>query len=177
VKSVSDLLVLFACAVGACSKPDSPLRDADRSDSISIDAMGVRVAAWCYRSPHSVLLGPPTRAGQQGKSPGWLGVEVPQRADSGWAVLAEPGSKRFDAFWRRDSTDSVRLIAGDDFLKLEMRLAVSESLATGSALARSDAALEPDSSGRLADLRRVWTFRAVRAPCDSMPSLTRVLER
>jgi hypothetical protein len=40
----------------------------------------------------------------------------------------------------------------------------------GSALARSDAALERDASGRLTDLRRQWPIRAVRAPCDSMPA-------
>jgi hypothetical protein len=132
--------------------------------------MGIRVAAWCYRSAHSVLLGPPTPAGQQGKGPGWLGIEVPERADSGWAELADQDSKRFSARWRRDGTDSVRFIAGDDFLRLEMRLALSDSLAIGSATARSDAALEPDSSGRLGDLRRTWTLRAVRVPCDSMPA-------
>lgn len=63
---------------------------------------------------------------------------------------------------------SIVLRAGDDFLQIEMRLAVTDSLITGSALARSDAALERDASGDLSDLRREWALRADRVPCDSM---------
>ena len=33
------------------------------------------LAARCYRSAHSMLFGPPTRSGQQGKGPGWLRLE------------------------------------------------------------------------------------------------------
>jgi hypothetical protein len=132
--------------------------------------MGIRVAAACYRSQHSVLFGPPTPTGQQGKSPGWLAVEQSQSADSGWAVLVDPESKAFSARWRRDSTDNLLLRAGDDFLQIDMRLTVMDSLAAGAARARSDAALEPDAAGRLGELRREWTLHAIRAPCDGMPA-------
>lgn len=154
----------------SCGNPRSSSRSPVASDSITIDAMSIRVAAACYRSPHSVLFGPPTPSGQQGKAPGWLGVQLPVHADSGWAELVDPDSKGFSAFWRRDATDSVVLRAGDDFLHIEMRLAVTDSSITGSALARSDAALERDASGRLSDLRREWSLRADRMSCDSMPS-------
>jgi hypothetical protein len=160
---------MYGVTVTACGNPSKSAGTIASSDSVTIDVMGIRVAAACYRSPHSVLIGPPTPTGQQGKSPGWLALEKPQSADSGWAVMVDPDSKAFSALWRRDSTDSLVLRTGDDFLQIDMRLAVTDSRATGSALARSDAALEPDSTGRLGELRRQWTLHAVRASCDSMP--------
>jgi hypothetical protein len=163
-RSVSVLTMIGA----ACGNPKSSSRDRIALDSITIHAMSIRVAAACYRSPHSVLFGPPTPSGQQGKAPGWFGLQLPMHADSGWAELRDPDSKSFSAFWRRDATDSVVLRAGDDFLRIEMRLAVTDSSITGSAVARSDATVERDASGRLSDLRRQWMLRADRAPCDSM---------
>jgi hypothetical protein len=52
----------------------------------------------------------------------------------------------------------------------ELRLVITESLAVGSALATSDAALERDPAmGQLREFRRAWELRALRAPCDSIP--------
>jgi hypothetical protein len=156
--------------VASCGDSRGPGVAHASSDSVTIAEVGVRVAAACYRSSHSVLLGPPTPSGQQGRGPGWMALEVPEHADSGWAVLVDPGTRRFSTRWRRDATDSIALHAGDDFLQLDMRLAASDSLVHGSASARSDAALERDSSGSLKDLERHWILRAVRAPCDSLPA-------
>jgi hypothetical protein len=161
-------LGLVAAISASCARPNE-LPDDVPLDSIAIEPMGIQVGAACFRSPHSVLLGPPTPSGEQGTGPGWLGLEVSGHHDSGWAKLVDPDSKAFHALWRRDKTDSVAFTAADDFLRVQMRLSVSDTLVVGSASAHSDATLEPDASGRLADLRREWTLRAVRSPCDSMP--------
>lgn len=163
-------LALIGPMSAACRQARESSPVSSPAESIAIEPMGIQVAAACYRSPHSVLFGPPTPSGQQGKGPGWLGLELSLHGDSGLAKLVDPGSKAFYASWRRDATDSVALAAADDFLRVEMRLALLDSLVIGSASARSDAALERDQSGRLAELRRQWTIRAVRAPCDSMPA-------
>lgn len=163
-------LALLGTMSAACAPPKASSRQNVPPDSIAIDPMGIQVEAACFRSPHSVLLGPPTPAGQQGKGPGWIGVEVTEDRDSGWAKLVDPDSKAFYGLWRRDADDTVAFAVGDDFVRVSMRLAISDSVARGSAVAHSDAALEPDASGRLADLRRAWTLRAFRAPCDSMPA-------
>jgi hypothetical protein len=128
------------------------------------------LAAHCYRSSHSVLFGPPTRSGQQGKGPGWLRFEGVSEADSGWGGLVDANRSGLGASWRRTSGDSVSVVAMDDFLRVQLRLAVSDSAAVGPAHAHSDAAAEPDASGRLRDLRRDWVLTASRAPCDSMPA-------
>lgn len=163
-------LALLGLLGAACRQAKESSPRSASAESIAIEPMEIQVAAACFRSPHSVLFGPPTPSGQQGKSPGWLGIELSRHGDSGWAKLVDPGSKGFHTFWRRDATDSVALAAADDFLRVEMRLGLSDSLVIGSASARSDAALERDRSGRLTELRRQWTIRAVRAPCDSMPA-------
>jgi len=71
--------------------------------------------------------------------------------------------------WRRSTRDTIAMVAFDDFLRVEMRLAVSDSLATGVARARSDAALERDSIGKQVEFRREWGVTARRAPCGSGP--------
>jgi hypothetical protein len=128
------------------------------------------MAAHCYRSSHSVLLGPPRRSGQDGKGPGWLRLEGISDADSGRGGLVDANRSSLGATWRRASGDSVSVLAAGHHLRVELRLAISDSAAVGAALARSDAAAEPDASGRLRDLRREWVLTASRAPCDSMPA-------
>lgn len=162
------LLVLLVSLGFACTRP----KEADgaaRGESVATEPEGVAVAAACFRSPYSVLLGPPTPSGQQGRGPGWLALELPLQGDSGWAKLVDPGSRSFHAQWHRVAGDSVAFSARDDFLRVEVRLAVSDSVVTGSAVSHSDAALEPQPSGRVAELRREWTMRAVRVGCDSIP--------
>jgi hypothetical protein len=127
-----------------------------------------RDLASCYRSPHSILLGPTTRTGQQGRAPGWVRLEGFPESDHGAAELHDSGGKALGAGWRRQIDDSVALSAGDDFLRVELRFMASKGSLVGQGKAHSDAALEPDSTGRLSDLRRSWKFAATEAPCDSM---------
>jgi hypothetical protein len=138
------------------------------SDKVNT-ARFVRRLARCYRSPHSVLSGPPTRSGQQGQAPGWLRLEGRATAERGQAELVDADRKWLGALWRRASNDSVSVSALSDHLRVELRLIVSDSVAVGPAVARSDAAAERDETGRLVDFRRAWELRAVRASCDSMP--------
>ena len=63
----------------------------------------------------------------------------------------------------------MTVLANDDFVRIELRFVVSNGSLAGLGAAHSDAALEPDSTGRLSDLRRSWKFSATEAPCDSMP--------
>ena len=161
------IIALFACLELACAGPRPPGRQSTPIDTIRIVAMDLRVAARCYRSPHSVLFGPPTKSGQQGRGPGWLGVQLAR--DSGWAELVDADTKGFTAFWRPIQGDTLLLLAANDFLRVELRLLVSDSVAFGRAAAHSDAALERDATGRLVDLRRDWILRASRASCDSVP--------
>ena len=74
------------------------------------------------------------------------------------------------ATWRRASGDSIDVLAFDDFLRVELRLAASDTLAAGRGSSHSDAALERDSAGMMQDLRRSWVFLAPAVPCDSMPA-------
>jgi hypothetical protein len=131
--------------------------------------MGIRDLARCYRSPHSVLFGPPTRTGQQGRPPGWLRLEGFPESDHGEAELRDGDEKGMGAGWRREPDDSVAVLASNDFVRIEIRFLASNGSLAGRGAAHSDAALEPDSTGRLSDLRRSWKFSATEAPCDSMP--------
>jgi hypothetical protein len=128
----------------------------------------LRDLARCYRSPHSVLFGPTTKTGQQGRPPGWVRLEGFPDSDHGEAELRDSDGKAMTATWRRQPDDSVALLAANDFVRIEIRFLVSNGNLVGQGTAHSDAALEPDSTGRLSDLRRFWKFRATAAPCDAM---------
>ena len=166
--STARTLIGMIAGVGfACSEDATPReqRAADTADSASTASAS---AGRCYRSPHSVLFGPPTGRGQQGRPPGWVRLEGVSNADSGAAELLDADGKALRAVWRRRSRDSVHVIGADDFLRVELRLVVSSGQAVGHGDAHSDAALERDSQGRLGDLRRSWDFTAVSVSCDSM---------
>ena len=128
----------------------------------------IRDLARCYRSPHSVLFGPTTRTGQQGGPPGWIRLEGFPDSDHGEAELRDSDGKAMTATWHRQPDDSVALLAANDFARIEIRFLVSNGDLAGQGTAHSDAALEPDSTGRLSDLRRSWKFRATAARCDAM---------
>lgn len=149
----------------ACGPPGTERGDA--SDTVPDTA---RAAARCYRSPQSVLMGPiVTKSRNNGQGPGWVRIEGFPAADSGAGRLIDASRAGLGAWWRRESGDSVSIAAFDDFLRVDLRLMVSDTAIMGEALARSDADFEPDSAGTLRDFRREWMLRAVRAPCDSMP--------
>ena len=124
--------------------------------------------ARCYRSPHSVLFGPATGSGQQGRPPGWLRLEDFPQGDNGEAELRDGDGKAMRGQWRRQSHDSVDLVAFNDFVRIEIRFLVSKDELAGQGSAHSDAAIEPDSRKRLTDLRRSWKFVATAAPCAAM---------
>ena len=128
----------------------------------------LRDLARCYRSPHSVMFGPTTKTGQQGRPPGWVRLEGFPDSDHGEAELRDSDGKAMTAIWRRQPGDSVVLLASNDFVRIEIRFLVSNDKLSGQGTAHSDAALEPDSTGRLSDLRRSWKFSAAAAPCDAM---------
>jgi hypothetical protein len=129
----------------------------------------IRDLARCYRSPHSVLFGPTTRTGQQGRAPGWIRLEEFPESDYGEAELRDSDGKARRAGWRRQPNGSVTLLSFDDFLGVEFRFEVSKDSLAGKATAHSDAALEPDSSGQLSDLRRSWMLSATEVPCEAIP--------
>ena len=128
----------------------------------------LRDLARCYRSPHSVLFGPTTRTGQQGQPPGWVRLEGFPESDHGGAELRDGDGKAMTAIWRRQPGDSAVLLASNDFVRIEIRFLVSNDKLSGQGIAHSDAALEPDSTGRLSDLRRSWKFSAAEVPCETI---------
>ncbi len=124
--------------------------------------------ARCYRSPHSILFGPATRTGQQGRPPGWVRLDGFPESDHGEGELRDRDGKAMSAVWRRQPGDSVFVLASNDFARIEIRFLPLKGSLAGHGSVHSDAALEPDSAGRLSDLRRSWNFEAAEAPCDSM---------
>ncbi|MDQ3520706.1 MAG: hypothetical protein M3466_20170 [Gemmatimonadota bacterium] len=159
----------------ACDKSG----EADRG--VSLDTNGRRVetpassvasavVTECYvdsqsvfaRRPNSPAPGP---AGLRG----WIALEGLGFSDSGPARIADSDGTAREAGWRRGDGDTILVEAFDDFTRVEMRLLLRDSGATGSAFATSDAAFERDSDGRTQDFRRSWRVAARRTPCDSLP--------
>ena len=140
---------------------------------MALDSAGVAQSAAlstrCYRSSHSVLLGPIAKSRQNARGPGWLRIDGLATADSGPAELVDASRVMLNGLWRRGAGDSLSMTAADDFLRVELRLVISDSIAMGQALAQSDADLERDTAGVLRNFQRGWVFRAFRTPCDSMP--------
>jgi hypothetical protein len=93
----------------------------------------------------------------------------PARADSGTARLVDSDGRALDATWHRIDSDSILVVGFNDFVRVEMRLAVTQDALVGSAAARSDAATERDSAGHSVPFRRQWTMEARRTSCDSVP--------
>ena len=118
------------------------------------------------RRPNGVAPGP---AGLRG----WVQLERGAAADGGPALLVDSDGASLGAHWRRGPGDSLLVVGFDDFLRVELRLAVRDSGATGSASAYSDAAHERDSAGTLRDFRREWSVVARRRACAGAPRPTR----
>lgn len=156
----SRILLIALAASASCADPAPDAEPA--TTTVAADR--------CLRSPHSVLLGPPTGSGEnQGQGPGWLRLHALDGADSGRVELVDGSRAGLDGTWRR-SGDSIRISAFDDFLRVEHALRVTDAGASGRATAHSDAALERDSAGQTRELRREWALEATPASCDSMPS-------
>lgn len=160
------LSIALPILLGACNQPDERPEQAPAQGGHQAGA-GESV---CYRSASSVLLGPLTAGGQQGEGPGWIRIDGGLGADSGAARLRDGNSKTMAGQWRRVTGDSVAVTAFDDFLRVELRLVASDTIASGIGSSHSDAALERDSAGAMQDLRRSWVLTAPAAPCDRMPA-------
>ena len=167
---VAVLLFALAC---------SPSEEAARGVSPDTNAQAVTaratdvssaVATECYLDGQSVLARRPNSlAPGPADLRGWVELEGLGVADSGPARIIDSDGAALGAGWRRGDRDSILVEAFDDFMRVELRLLLSERGATGSALATSDAAFERDSAGNAQDFRRSWRVAARRAPCDSLP--------
>jgi hypothetical protein len=174
---LKNLLAAFALAIsptgcGPAKKsveraPDTIANQSARNEALINSAHAVGIIARCYRSPQSVLFGPPTSTGQQGRPPGWVVLEGFPDSERGEAELRDSDGKTMRAGWLRQPSDTVTVLASNDFVRIEIRFLVSKGNLAGHGTAHSDAALEPDSTGRLSDLRRSWEFSATEAPCVS----------
>ena len=165
IRPIALLSIALPALLSACDRPaERPERAPDAQDRQA------KTATHCFRSPSSVLLGPATSGGQQGQGPGWIRIEGSLDADSGVAGLRDADTRTMLARWKRAPGDSIDVVAFDDFLRVELRLAVSETMASGVGSSHSDAALERDSAGNMQDLRRSWVLSAPAAACDSMPA-------
>ena len=162
-------VIIAICAALTCAEPKPEGGQSEPRQVSRAAPGGQQAVARCYQSIHSVLLGPTTKSRQNGQGPGWLRIEGLPAAGSGSGELVDANRAGLIAFWRRGPVDSVLIAAADDFLRVELRLAVSDSVAIGSALARSDADVEKDTSGELRTFRRGWVLRAARASCQNMP--------
>lgn len=123
----------------------------------------------CFRSPESVLLGPSAGGRSVGHPPGWIRLGRIAQGRAGEAELVDGNASGLSARWDRIAGDSLRVVGSDDFLRVELRVAITSDSLLGQGAAHSDADIEPDSEGRPGELRRVWRVIARRVLCDSMP--------
>lgn len=164
--------VLVACILSAACTNDQ--RDAATdTTSPGLPTIGIQsgdLAATCYVANRSVLArAPGTPAEGPASLRGWIRLDAFSAGDSAAAKLIDSDGFAVDAWWRR-AADSIVVIGANDFVTIEMRLRVTDSVAHGSMRVRSDAALERDSAGKLREFRRNSTITLVRAACDSTPT-------
>jgi hypothetical protein len=159
--STLTLVVGAACSPAAEDRVGGAATDSAHAPARSIECYhaGESVLA---RQPGTVAEGPPGLTG-------WIRFDPGSSADSGAARLIDSDGRSLGATWRRSSPDSVTITGFDDFLRVEMRLARSDSVVSGAARAHSDAALERDSTGKQVEFRREWTVTARRTSCDGIP--------
>ena len=168
VRVMASGLAASILATAACAEREGKREPSQRQDTAEASAPALREAR-CFRLANSVLLGPPTRTGQQGVGPGWIRFDG-YGADSGSGTLVDANHAGLHTVWRRANCDSVDVAGFDDFLRLDMSILVSDTLLAGTAHTASDAALERDAAGNVVDFNRRWSINASRASCDSMPS-------
>ena len=161
-------VVLIVLTTVAC------VRDDDRHDSATIEEQESRASTHprgesrCYRSPESVLLGPDIGQRNVGHAPGWIRLDSLGHGSRGPAQLVDANHALLGGRWEERGPDSLRVVAGNDFLRTTFDVLIADDTLRGRATAHSDADLERDSVGKLGEVRRAWELNAVGAPCDSM---------
>lgn len=170
-------MAVVALAFSSCAPADDTVPeqkvDIDRPAAADDSVPATVIVARCYRTPKSIFARVTAFDGRVGPGPGWLRIEYSQALDSGIGLLVDNDGGSLGARWKRAPAESVVVVGMDDFLRVELRLSISDSIATGSALATSDADFERDASGRLRDYRREWKLVATHAPCENMPAPAR----
>ena len=137
---------------------------------VGIRGAGVTPPADCFHASESVLARRPgTPADGPAGLSGWIRLESGAPSDSGAARLTDSDGRSLGGRWRRLAADSIAVVAFDDFVRVEMRLATADPM-SGSARASSDAALVRDSTGKSSAFRRDWTVSAQRVSCADMPA-------
>jgi hypothetical protein len=164
MRLISCILLAVICV--SCGRDEAPGRDTSRPGFAAVFA-----PAGCYRSATSVLGRTTPLAGRTSVAPGWLRFETSTGADSGGLQLIDADGAAFRASWRRLSRDSVEISGFDDFMRIGLRVAHSDSALTGTGLLTSDAEVHRDAAGRLEPLRREWKLDARRSSCDSIPAV------
>ena len=158
---------------GACSPSDSaPAREPRGGAATPGTAASAARGNACYRVTSSTMGRTSPLAGKSATSPGWLILAAGTTPDSGAARLIDADGAAMAGTWVRSATDSVRILAFDDFLRVTIAAASTDSALRGTGVATSDAELVRDSSGRLRDLRREWSVDGRRAACDSVPAIS-----
>lgn len=162
-------LVALAVARCACG------RDGASGDSAAVPARLPKAIvvppddATCFLSPESVLLGASAGRRNVGHPPGWIRLVGLARATGGVADLLAANGSGFAGEWDRIARESLRVVGSYDFLRTELRVAITSDSLFGQGTPHSDADFELDSAGRQGELRRAWRVIARRVPCDSMP--------
>ena len=158
------ILGMTACAPGA---EREGTREADEWAAATATGSAIDSAA-CFVSNRSVL----ARGQELGAADlrGWIRLDRFGVTDSAGATLVDSDRFALEGAWRRTSVDSFVVAGFNDFVRIELRLHDSDTGASGSLQAHSDAALERDSSGKLREFRRETRILFERAPCGGMPS-------
>lgn len=162
--------ILLACVVaGACTGDAG--RDPSRDSMVRAtqNRLSLDSSAACFVAEQSVLArAPNTVAPGPENLRGWLQLFQFGLRDSSAARLVDSDGFSLEAFWH-GSADSIVVQGANDFITVQVRLRIRDSAARGFLKARSDAALERDSSGKLREFERRRTIEFVHASCDSMP--------
>lgn len=162
--------ILLACVVaGACTGDAG--RDPSRDSMVRAtqNRLSLDSSAACFVAEQSVLARAPNTAAPGPENlRGWIQLFQFGLRDSSAARLVDSDGSSLEAFWR-GSADSIVVQGANDFVTIQVRLRIRDSAARGSLQARSDAALERDSSGKLREFERSGTIDLVHASCDSMP--------
>jgi hypothetical protein len=160
-------LCAIALLASGCGRNEGPGKEAESAVGVSATAPGDSVAA-CYVADQSVL----ARDGGTAGTPalplsGWIRLDLRDH-DSASAKFVDSDGFAIAGVWRRNA-DSVVVAGFNDFVRIELRLRIQDSVAHGTLLAHSDAALERDSLGKLREFVREGTIQLRESPCDSMP--------